>query len=224
LSHWVGTHPYRDYQPGEVEKIIFAYDFGITFTDDDIKRLVHTNLKFMWNGDRNEPQWANSDSKLPGYVKASPSEAYPTWAGTLWKPLARFNSTIAGLENPKNGNVSYYARKYAPDAKVADFPWMKGIAESGGQTMAVAIPSVVPAGESTMILSKSYGVERSPLEIYVRPLAGGERTLLTTQQMGNSVQMFYKWDGTINGTRTPGEYVIIWKFLGGERAYPVTLQ
>jgi hypothetical protein len=115
-------------------------------------------------------------------------------------------------------------RKYAPDAKVEDFPWMKGIAESGGQTMAVVIPSVVPVGENTMILSKSYGVERSPLEIYVRPLAGGEVTLLTTQQMGNSVQMFYSWDGTINGTRTPGEYVIIWKFLGGERAYPVTLR
>ena len=104
---------------------------------------------------------------------------------------------------------------------------MFGIAESGGQTLAVVLPSVVPAGESTMIVSRSYNVERSPLEIYVQPLhlAGtpAERTLLTTQQMGNSVVMFYQWDGTINGTRTPGEYVIIWKFLGGERAYPVTL-
>ena len=229
LSHWVGTHPYRDYQLGEVSKIIFAYDFGVTFTDEDMKRLVHTNLKFMWNGKYgDEIAWANSDSKLPGYTQARPSEAYPTWAGTLWQPLRRFDATLSQLTNQRGRNRDFALqpdRQYAPDAKVEDFPWMKGIAESGGQTMAVVIPSVVPPGEKTMILSKSYNVERSPLEIYVRPLAGGERTLLTTQQMGSSAQMFYRWDGTISGTRmTAGEYVIIWKFLGGERAYPVTLQ
>jgi hypothetical protein len=233
LSHWVGTHPYRDYQLGEVEKIIFAYDFGVTFTEEDMKRLVHTNLKFMWNGDKDKPEWANSDSKLPGYTKAAPSTAYPTTAGTIWKPLLRFDAshTIIQLANPnaelKPPLPPRFERKYAPNAKVEDFPWMKGIAESGGQTLAIAIPSVVPAGESTMILSKCYDVQRSPVEIYVRPL--GEpptvsATLLTTQQMGNSVQMFYRWDGTINGKRTPGEYVVIWKFLGGERAYPVTLK
>jgi len=225
LTHWVGTHPYRDYQLGEVSKIIFAYDFGVTFTEEDIERLVHTNLQFIWNGElKPNAQWANSDSKLPGYTQARPSEAYPTWAGTIWQPLFRFSTTINFLSDRPSGAKPIFRRAYAPDAKVADFPWMQGIAESKGQTMAVVIPSVVPPGESTMILSKSYNVPRSPLEIYARPLAGGERTLLTTQQMGNSAQMYYQWDGTINGVRTPGEYVIIWKFLGGERAYPVTLR
>ena len=226
LTHWVGTHPYRDYQLGEVAKIVFAYDMGVTFTEEDIKRLVHTNLKFMWNGSVSEPQWENSDSKLPGYTKARPSEAYPTWAGTLWRPLERFSLNIHQIRigaMRRIPNYEDFRRKHAPLAEVEDFPWMKGIAESGGQTLAVVLPSVVPAGESTMIVSRSYNVEHSPLEIYVRPLEGGERTLLTTQQMGNSVVMFYQWDGTINGTRTPGEYVIIWRFLDGERAYPVTL-
>jgi len=222
LSHWVGTHPYRDYQLGEVSKIIFAYDMGVTFTEDDIKRLVKTNLEFMWNGDLENAQWANSDSKLPGYVKAAPSTAYPTTAGTVWAPLARFDETLGKLV--KQAPPINWTRKYAPDAKVEDFPWMQGVTESGGQTVAIAIPSVVPAGESTMILSKCYHVNRSPVEIYVRPAAGGDRTLLTTQQMGNSVQMFYPWNGTIDGKRTPGEYVIVWKFLDGERAYPVTLK
>ncbi|MCL2744943.1 MAG: hypothetical protein FWE67_13950 [Planctomycetaceae bacterium] len=248
LSHWVGTHPYRDYQLSEVSKIIFAYDFGVTFTEEDIKRLVHTNLKFMWNGKVGEDaQWANSDSKLPGYVKAKPSTAYPTTAGTVWSPLARFDETIGKLS--KKPQPVNWARKYVQDednarrliqleaqtginyywkmpVRVEDFPWMKGIAESGGQTLAAVIPSVVPAGESTMIISKSYNVERSPLEIYVRPLGEPPTASahLTTQQMGNSVLMYYSWDGTINGVRKPGEYVIIWKFLGGERAYPVTLR
>ena len=235
LSHWVGTHPYRDYQLGEVSKIVFAYDFGVTFTEADIERLIHTNLKFMWNGKYgDEVEWVNSDSKLPGYTKASPSEAYPTWAGTLWKPLERFETKLYLITNPnvdieEAPREGKFRRRYAPDAKVEDFPWMKGIAESKGQTVALAIPSVVPPGESTMILSKCYNVERSPVEIYVRPLTepgtvSPKPTLLTTQQMGNSVQMFYRWDGRIDGVRTPGEYVIIWKFLGGERAYPVTLQ
>ena len=222
LTHWVGTHPYRDYQLGEIEKIIFAYDMGVTFTEDDMRRLVATNLKFMWNGDLDDPQWANSDSKLPGYVKAAPSTAYPTTAGTVWAPLARFDETIGKLA--KQTQPVDWARKYAPDAMVEDFPWMRGIGESGGQTEAIVIPSVVPAEENTMILSKSYQTERSPVEIYVRPLDGDKLTLLTTQQMGNSVQMFYSWDGKIDGQRTPDEYVIIWKFLNGERAFPVTLK
>ena len=222
LTHWVGTHPYRDYQLGEVEKILFAYDMGVTFTGDDMQRLVNTNLKFMWNGDLDDPQWANSDSKLPGYVKAAPSTAYPTTAGTVWAPLARFDETIAKLA--KRSPSDSWERKHAPDAQVDDFPWMRGIGESGGQTEAIVIPSVVPPGESTMILSKAYSTERLPVEIYVRPIDGDTMTLLTTQSMGNSVQLFYSWDGKIDGRRTPGEYLIFWKYRNGERAYPVTLQ
>ena len=235
LTHWVGTHPYRDYQLGEIAKVMLAYDLGVTFTDDDMRRFVHTNLKFMWNGDRENPQWANSDSKLPGYKKAEPSTAYPTTAGTVWTPLARFDDTIRrlALQKAKTDDREFVPeinceRKYAKDAKVEDFPWMEGIVESGGQVEAIVIPSVVPPGENTMILSKSYLVKRSPVEIYVRPfhLAGtpAEMTLLTTQQMGDSVQMYYSWDGKIGGKRTPGEYVVVWKFLGGERAYPVTIK
>ena len=231
LSHWVGTHPYRDYQLGEISKIMLAYDMGITFTENDIARLVHTNLKFMWNGEMENPQWTNSDSKLPGYIKAAPSTAYPTTAGTVWTPLARFDDTIRqlALQKAKTDKREFvpekkFERKYAPNAKVEDFPWMKGVAESGGQTEAIVIPSVVPPDGNTMILSKSYSVQRSPVEIFVRPLEGGEMTLLATQQMGDSVQMFYLLDGKINGRRTPGQYVVVWKFLGGERAYPVTLE
>ena len=221
LSHWVGTHPYRDYQLGEIEKIIFAYDMGVTFTEDDIRRLVATNLNFMWNKDLDEPQWSNSDSKLPGYKKAAPSAAYPTTAGTVWAPLARFDETIGRLA--KKETTIDWKRKYAPQADLQDFAWMKNVGESGGQTEAVAIPSVVPAGESTMILSKANS-ERSPLEIYVRPADSETITLLTTQRMGDSVQMVYLWDGTINCVRTPGEYVILWKYRDGWRAYPVTLE
>jgi len=229
LSHWVGTHPYRDYQAGEVEMIVYAYNLGVTFTDSDIRRIINTNLNFMWNGDRLNPQWANSNSKLPGYVKPAPSETYPTTAGTCWTALAQFDSTILFLSaagrraKPDYSATIGFVRKYAPKAKPEEPAWMKGVKESEGQMEAIVIPAVVPAGESTVILHKADG-EMSSADIFVRPLKGGKETLITTQQMGNGIQLFYDWDGKIDGKRTKGEYVIIWKYRGGERAYPVTLK
>ena len=229
LSHWVGTHPYRDYQVGEVELIVYAYNLGVTFTDADIRRIINTNLNFMWNGDKSNPQWANSNSKLPGYVKPPPSEAYPTTAGTCWSALAQFDSTILLLSTsahrtqPDYSKTIGFVRKYAPKAKVEEPAWMKGVKESEGQMEAIVIPSVVPAGENTVILFKSDGA-MSPVDIIVRPLKGGKETLIATQKMGNGIQLFHVWDGKINGKRTKGEYVIIWKYRGGERAYPVSLK
>jgi hypothetical protein len=69
---------------------------GVIFTDADIKRLIKTNLEFMWNGDKSNPEWSNSNSKLPGYTKPPPSEAYLTTADTCWGALSQFDSTIKG--------------------------------------------------------------------------------------------------------------------------------
>ena len=229
LTHWVGTHPYRDYQDGEMKMIVFAYNMGVTFTEADIRRFIHTNLKFMWNGDMNDPQWANSNSKLPGYTKAEPSTTYPTTAGTVWSALGQFDSTIQQLsvKMKKRGATDLaeptFKRKYASDATVEEFPWRNGIAESGGQFVAIAIPSVVNESESAVLISKA-SPKRSKAEVYVKPLDGEEMTLLTTLNQGDDVQMYYVWDGKINGKRTPGEYVIVWKYLDGQRAYPVTLK
>lgn len=225
LSHWVDTHPYRNYQAGEVEKIIFAYHMGVTFTETDIRRLVHANLQFMWNGTVTTPLWQNSNSKLPGYKKAPDSKTYPTTAGTLWSALSPFDETICLLLAKKGASncSTDYTRKYAPNAIVKEPWWMKGIKESAGQILAVAIPSEVSAGDSIIILSKALAPV-SPVEIIVLPEKGGKAFHLATQQMGMNHQLFYVWDGKINGKCLPGNYVIIWKYRGGERAYPVIIK
>ena len=52
-NHWVGVHPFRSgYQAGEVSKIVEAYHYGIVFNEDDIKRIINTNLDVMWNQDK----------------------------------------------------------------------------------------------------------------------------------------------------------------------------
>lgn len=239
LTHWVGTHAYRDYQAGELAHVVYAYNMGVTFTEDDMKRFVATNLRFMWNGDKENPKWVNSTSTLPGYKQAEPSKAYPTWAGCVWSALAPFDATIRDLSAkalPTDDIVAQtafkklcetpvsYVRTFRPDAKVEDFPWMSGIKESKGQMFAAAVPSVVGAGKTTVLFAKT-DAPRSEARIYARPLAGGERALFTTiPKMGDGVQFAYEWDCTIDGKRTPGEYVIIWEYMGGERAYPLTIK
>ncbi len=237
--HWVDTHPYRDYQAGEVSKMVLAYNMGVTFTREDMQRLVNTNLKLMWNGDKKNPKFVNSNAKLPGYRKPAPSKAYPTTAGCLWSALAQFDPTIRELAEksirPNDviskaamaklcKNPPSYTRKYFPDAKVEDFPWMKGIKESGGQMFAVAIPSVVEPGKDTAIYSKALKSPRENVDVFVRPLNGGTEHKLFSRKIGDSAFFLNFWDGKINGKRTPGEYVIIWRYNGGERAYPVTIK
>ena len=229
LTHWVDTHPYRNYQSGEIDMAVHAYNLGVTFTDKDIRRFIHTNLKFMWNGDLSNPAYENSNSKLPGYVKPPPSKEYPTTAGIYWGALEQFDTTILYLKNKGRRipdtrlETIGFVRKSAPKAIVKEPAWMKDIGESAGQMEAIVIPSVVRKGQNTVILSKADG-EPAPVEIWVRPLKKREPFRITTQQMGNGAQLFYNWDGKINGKRKPGEYVIIWKYKGGERAYPVSLQ
>ncbi|MFC1526832.1 hypothetical protein ACFL6X_08500 [Candidatus Latescibacterota bacterium] len=89
LSLWVNTHPYRDYQAGEVHDMVEAYHSGIVFTEEDMRRLVRTNLQ-MWNGDLEAPEWVNSNlavdqEAVPGYEPPQPDgQHYTRTAGRLW--------------------------------------------------------------------------------------------------------------------------------------------
>jgi hypothetical protein len=59
---WVGVHEWRSgYQAGEVGKIVFAFQHGIVFDKQDIQRILNTNLKVMWNGDKVNPKFINSN-------------------------------------------------------------------------------------------------------------------------------------------------------------------
>lgn len=62
-------HPYRNYQKREVAQIVEAYHCGIAFDKTGIERILRTNLEVMWNGDRIDPKFRNSDVTRPGYVE-----------------------------------------------------------------------------------------------------------------------------------------------------------
>jgi hypothetical protein len=94
LRHWVNVHPYRNYQAGELNHIVEAYHSGIVFDRADIERMIRTNLKVMWNGDVDDPQWRNSDARGQWKVPPPPPEGWKGRAGTLWSALRDFDPTI----------------------------------------------------------------------------------------------------------------------------------
>ena len=220
-------------RPADTPMCVYAYDCGVTFTEEDIKKLIRTNLHFMWNGDKENPEWRNNVSQIPGGNADKPAPA-----GSVWPSLARFDATIRdlSLRELKQDNLiartaleqlppPSFARKYKPDAMVEDFAWMKDVKESKGQTFALVIPSVVEPDQSTVILSKAHA-PRSEANIYVHPATGGERHLIasTPRKLGEGEQFAHEWDGKIDGKRLKGDYVIIWEYMDGERAFPVTLK
>ncbi len=120
-KHWVGVHPNGGYYAIDVEAIVAAFEHGLVFDQEDLRRLVATNRDFMWNqklqgaqfrrldGGEPDPRWKNS----PGLLWASliPHDAllhkiflanhHPeNWGGLAVTPwyLAR---RAAGLADPK---------------------------------------------------------------------------------------------------------------------------
>jgi hypothetical protein len=114
FRHWINTHGERNYQEGEVVNIVKAYNAGIVFTEADMRAIVNTNTKVMWNGDLHSPRWANSNADL--HREVGKPEAYdvakPGRAGIVWAALAQMDPTerslvadwVAGLKSNSGRN------------------------------------------------------------------------------------------------------------------------
>jgi hypothetical protein len=87
LKHWVGVHPNGGYYAIDVEGIVTAYEHGLTFTKEDIDRLIATNRDFMWN------------KQVPGakFQRIDGGEPDNRWAktpGVLWTALTPYDPTL----------------------------------------------------------------------------------------------------------------------------------
>ncbi len=107
--HWMNVHTYRNYQVGEIHQIAEAYHTGVVFTEADIRRIINTNLKVMWNQDRSSPKFVNSNARLPvppmsdeqrkaaEAAEAANPYAKEGRAGELWTGLLDFDQTVRDL-------------------------------------------------------------------------------------------------------------------------------
>jgi len=225
--HWVQVHPSRNYQAGEVSDIVEAYHTGIVFSKEDIQRIINTNLKVMWNGDRENPQFVNSNAthrKRPEGQKG---------AGTLWTGLLDFDQTLrdlsmAGRRGRGGGFTSppSFERKYAPRrVEVLDFP----TSECRDLHMAAVMPSVIRKGQKSIVMSKAWMPGELTIDVYSAD--GKEKELQLyrgpTPGGGDGMEGFfiYEWDGTDPGGKRElrGDYRVRWTFRGGHREFPVTI-
>jgi len=86
-KHWIGVHPNGGYYAIDLEGIVSAYEHGLVFSREDIRRLVATNRDFMWNRKLQEAQFRRIDGGEPD----------PRWKdspGVLWEALVPYDATL----------------------------------------------------------------------------------------------------------------------------------
>jgi hypothetical protein len=241
IRHWTAVHPHRNYQAGEVANIVKAYNAGIVFTEADIKAIIHTNLKVMWNGDEKNPKFANSNVDLYKTIGQPETFADSTpqhqRAGTLWTALAPFDNTVRKLSH--QGRV-VNAEAPAPSFARTD---VKGEVQTPAHfnqfplgnvrtiNMAAAMPTTIPLGERTMLACKL--IEDGELEIALYSEDGKSKiaTLKKGQTKGGKDGRdgvnYILWNGDLGDGKaaTPGNYRIRYTVTGdGFREFPITIQ
>ena len=227
--HWVGVHPERAYQQGEVANMVEAYHTGVVFDETDIRRILNTNLKVMWNGSLDEPAYRNSNATLPG-VKPNPKST----AGVLWSSLGDFDETVRKLRarslERSRGSDGAIAKAYFENVvlkRPAGFErrLLKGTASvfefphhsCPGLIMAAALPASFQGKEGTMLACNA--LTKGAVEV-AQYSADGQRKLATLRQADQQWFTFHRWTGM-----EPGDYRIRWTFGdGGYREAPVHCQ
>ncbi len=231
---WMNVHGGRPYAAGEIGQMVEAYNTGMVFDRTDIERFLNTNLKVMWNGDKANPHFANSNWKLPMPLGPDGQPLPPEMnspAGVLWTGLSQFSQTIRDLagergqagERPVSFDRLYCAEK---DAKVFDWPCYHSCKSL---TVAAVLPSVVKKGNSTIILCKAR-IPQDPFEIALYSADGKEKILVIHEGKidggldGHAGIFILQWDPASSKEKPlMGDYRVRWTGVDGYREFPVTV-
>jgi hypothetical protein len=238
--HWVGVHPYRNYQAGEVSEIVKAYNAGIVFTEDDIKAIINTNLKVMWNGDEENPKFANSNKDYHPKAAATPARDKEGVAGTLWTSLAQFDPTIRKLTQQQldkgkdefakahfektiaNTPTDFTRRDVEGDVQIPEEYKPFPMGDVKGLYLAAALPSTVTAGGKSVLICKL--VDPAELDVTIQ---SGEKVVATLYH--GPAKEFHLVDFTGKTEKgdpiPPGNYRVRWTIKDdGFREYPIAIK
>lgn len=248
--HWVQVHPFRNYQAGEVAEIAGAFDRGVVFSAEDIRRIVNTNVKVMWNGDLQAPAFANSNAAHKAYMQEPKSGKGR--AGTLWTALLPYSETVRKIQLARRADrdslkpheritrdyrdkvilsrPASLERRDAPEgeAEVFDFP----TTECPDLHMAAVLPSTFKQGDPVIVISKAWMPDELKIELVsadgkrvIRPLHQGR---VPGGSDGHAGIFIYEWDTTPRPgpdavQELKGGYRVRWTFRGGTREFPITI-
>jgi hypothetical protein len=107
-KHWVGVHPNGGYYDIDVEGMVAAFQHQLTFSREDIDRLIATNRDFMWNQQIRGAKFQRIDG-------AQPDPRWPDTPGVLWHALLPYDSTLRKI----------FVANHRPDswAALSTTPW-----------------------------------------------------------------------------------------------------
>ncbi len=244
--HGVWVHSWRSgYQAGEVGKIVEAYNYGIVFDEQDIKRIINTNLDVMWNKDRENPKFINSNglgadgdtSGMAAFQRAYGHSNVTKNTGELWTSLLDFDQTIRNLyalrfkNNPdseaavrfktkmQNNPPSFKRKNVVGKVIVPKITFT----ECKDLDLATVLPHIVPKDGKSIIICKSWNP--GELQIDLISKTGAKLANLYTGTISKQRIFLITWDGKDpSGKATyKGEYKIRWTINGGYREFPVVI-
>jgi hypothetical protein len=242
---WVGVHEWRSgYQAGEVGKIVYAYHHGIVFDKQDIQRILNTNLKVMWNGDRINPKFINSNGLGKEMDTTGVARFKRDWghanefknAGELWTSLLDFDQTIRDLYELrfKDKTTDAYIRYkntvlssppgFEKKQSVGTFkaPDIK-FTECKELNCAAVLPHIVTDKQKSIIICKSWVAGDLKIEVY----SNKNKPVLTLYN-GKIKDGFFiiTWDGKdpVGKINLKGDYKVRWTINGGYREFPVVVK
>jgi hypothetical protein len=215
--------------------MVDAYNNGIVFDSTDIKRLINTHLEVMWNKDKVNPAFTNSNI---AHVTPRPGREGEKPTGVLWTALLDFDPRIRDLyeaefkENEKQSAVYLYFKnitsKTPPTFKrkyVKNTVSVPKVSFSGcrNMNMAVVIPGVISKGVKSVIINNSW----KPGELEIALFSGDGLNKIKSLYNGPARSMFMiEWDGIDPDKKEnfKGDYRIRWTMENEYREFPVTIK
>ena len=236
-KHWVGINPNPGYQSREVEQMVEAYHNGIVFDETDIRRLINSQLEVMWNKDKVNPAYTNSNvAHEPGQRQEEKKAT-----GTLWTSLLDFDPIIRLLyetelkSNPANTleNLFYYRtiankpvsfeRKYIKEMKIRPSAPVVSFSDCKEIRMAAVVPRVFTKGDRVVLVNYSWNPGELEIALYS---ADGKDKMLEIFKGMKPTDNVIEWDGSDPQKKInlKGDYRVRWTLGKEYREFPVTIK
>lgn len=245
VNLWVGVHEWRSgYQAGEAGKIVYAYHHGIVFDKLDIQRILNTNLKVMWNGDKQNPVYINSNGLGKEHDTTGVARFKRDWghsnefknAGELWSALLDFDQTVRDLYESRFKDKTSDAWIRYTNTVLVNPPGFKRKEPQGNGKIPVVnfteckdlnsagvLPHNITDKQKSIIICKSWKSGDLKIDLY-----STKNKLVTNLYDGKIKDGFFMitWDGKDPAKKATykGDYKIRWTINGGNREFPVVIK
>jgi hypothetical protein len=243
--HGVWVHMWRSgYTAREVEDIAEAYHYGIVFDEQDIRRIINTNLNVMWNKDTLNPKFINSNglggdfdtTGIAAFQKAWGHSTATKNAGELWTGLLDFDQRIRNLYelrfkndhssteylNYKNSVLIYppgFARKYVKGEVTVP---AVHFTESRELNLATVLPHIIKPSEKSIIICQSWVPGDLQIDLYSND---DQKVCNLFKGKIKEGKFIITWDGKDPAKKADfkGDYKIRWTIGTGYREFPVVI-